>query len=119
MKIWKIALLVEDLDAAEEFYTKVVGMEVTSRGPRSIYVDAGDVKLELIKVEAFAGDERLGKPGFHHLSFSVDDIAKEAEKLKQKGAEFIREPFERTKGLQLAFFDGLNGVNLQLFDDKR
>jgi hypothetical protein len=49
----------------------------------------------------------------------VDDIERETEELKARGVKFIREPYVRLEGLQLAFFDGLNGVNLQLFDDKR
>ncbi len=119
MKIWKIGVLVEDLQAAEDFYAGKLGMEVVLRGPRSIYLDAGGVRLELIKKEAFEGDPRLGVPGVHHLSFQVDDINQETEKLKGKGVKFIREPFEIRPGLKLAFFDGLNKVNLQLFDDKR
>jgi hypothetical protein len=45
----------------------------------------------------------------------VDDVEKATEKLKAKGVDFIKEPFEALPGLTLAFFDGLNGVNLQLF----
>ena len=119
MKIWKIALLVDDLQAAEDLYVGMLGMEVVSRGPRSTWVDAGNVRLELIRKEAFAGDPRLGVPGVHHLSFQVDDIDKETEKLKAKGVNFIREPFEIRPGLRLAFFDGLNKVNLQLFNEKK
>ena len=119
MKIWKIALLVEDLKSAEDFYKETLGMEVISKGELFTFLNAGDVRLELISIKAFEGDDRLGKPGVHHLSFKVDDIENEAEKLKAKGVRFIKEPFERRKGLKLAFFDGLNGVNLQLFDDKR
>lgn len=119
MKIWKIALLVEDLKAAEDFYGGILGMEVISRGPRSVFLNAGDVRLELIRKEAFEGDKRLGIPGVHHLSFKVDDIEAATRKLKEKGIKFIREPFEIREGLKLAFFDGLNDVNLQLFDDKR
>ena len=119
MKIWKIGLLVEDLKKAEDLYAGVLGMEVVSRGPRSIWLDAGAVRLELIRTDAFQGDERLGKPGMHHLSFKVDDAEEETEELKAKGVKFIREPFEIRENLKLAFFDGLNGVNLQLFDDKR
>jgi catechol 2,3-dioxygenase-like lactoylglutathione lyase family enzyme len=119
MKIWKIGVLVEDLQAAEDFYVGVLGMGVVSRGPRSVFLDAGDVRLELIRKEAFEGDPRLGVPGVHHLSFKVEDIDRETEKLKAKGVKFILEPFEIRPGLRLAFFDGLNKVNLQLFDDKR
>jgi len=55
----------------------------------------------------------------HHLSFKIDNIETEAQKLKAKNVKFIREPFEIAKGLKLAFFDDSNNVNLQLFDDKR
>jgi catechol 2,3-dioxygenase-like lactoylglutathione lyase family enzyme len=121
MKLWKIAILVEDLKAAEEFYAGVMGMEVTSRGQGFVYLDAGAVRIELINQGTFMfkDDERLGKIGVHHLSFKVDDMQEAAEKIKSKGATFLKEPFVRLPGLQLAFFDGLNNVNLQLFDDKR
>jgi catechol 2,3-dioxygenase-like lactoylglutathione lyase family enzyme len=121
MKIWKIGVLVEDLKAAEAFYAGVLGMEVISRGPGAIYLDAGGVRLELIPKETylFRDDERLGKLGIHHLSFKVDDIQEETRKLKQEGVTFLRDPYVRREGLQLAFLDGLNNVNLQLYDDKR
>ena len=53
--------------------------------------------------------------------WAVDGLVKpeQAEELKAKGAEFIKEPFEALPGMTLAFFDGLNGVNLQLFNWKR
>lgn len=121
MKIWKIGVLVEDLKTAEDYYTGILGMEVISRGPTSIHLDAGAVRLELINKGTFLfkDDERLGNLGVHHLSFKVDNIQEETEKLKAKGLTFLKEPFLRMPGLQLAFFDGLNNVNLQLFDDKR
>ena len=121
MKVWKIALLVEDMAAAEKLYTEVLGMEIEDRLPlgeagECLFINAGGVKLELIPKAAFEGEERLGKTGVHHLSFAVDDIEKATAELKAKGAKFIKEPFEALPGLTLAFFDGLNGVNLQLFD---
>jgi catechol 2,3-dioxygenase-like lactoylglutathione lyase family enzyme len=121
MKIWKIAIVVEDLKAAEDFYAGVLGMEVVSRGEGFLYLDAGAVRLELINRGTFMlkDDERLGKLGMHHLSFKVDNIQEEAERIKSKGGMFLKEPFYRVPGLQLAFFDGLNNVNLQLYDDKR
>jgi len=119
MKIWKIGILVEDLKSAEDFYVNVMEMKVISRGARFVFLDAGEVRLELIHKDAWKDDPRLGKVGVHHLSFQVEDIQKEAKRLKEKGATFIKDPFYRMEGLQLAFIDGLNNVNLQLFDDKR
>jgi len=120
MKIWKIALLIEDMKAAEKLYTEILGMKVIERLPlgdagEALFLDAGGINLELIPKAAFAGEKRLGIPGVHHLSFQVDDIEKATQELKEKGVEFIKEPFEALPGLNLAFFDGLNGVNLQLF----
>lgn len=124
MKIWKIALLVDDIEAAEKLYTEVLGMELIERLPLGeagevLFVDAGGVRLELIPKAAFEGEERLGITGVHHLSFEVDDVEKAAEELKAKGVDFIKEPFEALPGMTLAFFDGLDGVNLQLFNWKR
>jgi catechol 2,3-dioxygenase-like lactoylglutathione lyase family enzyme len=58
-------------------------------------------------------------PGVHHLSFKADDVEKTTDELKAKGAQFFKEPFEALPGMTLAFFDGLNGVNLQLFNWKK
>ena len=124
MKIWKIALLIEDMEAAEELYAGTLGMEIIERLPlgeagEAVFLDAGGVRLELIPKAAFEGEERLGITGVHHLSFKADDVEKTAEELKAKGVSFIKEPFEAMPGMTLAFFDGLNGVNLQLFNWER
>lgn len=124
MKIWKIALLIDDMEAAEKLYSEILGMEIVERlslgeAGEILFIDAGGVRLELIPKAAFEGEERLGITGVHHLSFEVDDVEKAAEELKARGAEFIKEPFEAMPGMNLAFFDGLDGVNLQLFNWKR
>jgi len=99
-------------------------MEVFERLPlgeagEALFIDAGGVQLELIPKAAFEGEERLDVPGLHHLSFKVEDVGKATKELKAKGANFFKEPFEAVPGMTLAFFDGLNGVNLQLFNWKR
>lgn len=124
MKIWKIALLIDDMKAAEKLYTEVLGMKVIERlslgeAGEALFLDAGNINLELIPKAAFAGEKRLGITGVHHLSFKVDNVEKTAEELKAKGVEFVKEPFEALPGMTLAFFDGLDGVNLQLFKWER
>lgn len=123
MKIWKIALLVKDMKEAEELYVNKLGMTLLERLPLGdagevLFLDAGNVNLELIPVKVFEGGGRLAVPGVHHLSFKVDDVEKSTEELKAEGIKFIKEPFEVLPGLTLAFFDGTNGVNLQLFHRK-
>ena len=94
-------------------------MEIISRTPRSLYLDAGAFWLELIHKDVYKDDQRLANLGVHHLSFKVDDIQEETRKLKANGVSFIKEPYLRTAGLQLAFFHAPNNVVLQLMDDKR
>ncbi|NIQ39428.1 MAG: hypothetical protein GTN81_12680 [Proteobacteria bacterium] len=79
MRIWKIALLVDDVTAAENLYHEVLGVKVISRLPignagECVFLDAGGVQLELIPKAAFAEEDRLSRLGLHHLSFKADDV---------------------------------------------
>lgn len=126
-KIWKIALLVEDTQEAEKLYVDKLGLHVLSRRDLSsmgvngeaVFLDAGNVQLELIPAAAFAGaPQRISTPGMHHLSFKADDVPATQEELRAKGVNFFKEAFSPLPGMTLAFFDGTNGVNLQLYDQK-
>ena len=128
MHIWKIALLVDDVKAAEKFYRETVGLPLIERlslasmgiDDDAVFLDAGNVQLELIPRAAFAqAPERLQRAGVHHLSFRVEDVPARQTELQSGGAEFIVDAFNPIPGMTLAFFDGTNGVNLQLFDWKR
>ncbi len=128
LKIWKIALLVEDVKEAEKLYVETLGLPVIERlslaamgvDGEAVFLDAGNVQLELIPKAAFNGaPERLATCGVHHLSFAVDDVPAMQEELKAKGAHFVLEAFSPVAGMTLAFFDGTNGVNLQLFNWRR
>jgi catechol 2,3-dioxygenase-like lactoylglutathione lyase family enzyme len=109
-------------------YVETLGLPVLDRlslepmgvDGEAVFLDAGNVQLELIPQAAFnAAPERLAKCGVHHLSFQVDDVEATQEELKSKGAQFVLEGFKPVEGLTIAFFDGTNGVNLQLFNWKR
>ena len=120
MKIWKIALLMSDMKKAEELYVNKLGLKVIDRldlgeSGEAIFLDAGNVQLELIPAAAFEGVWGLDRPGVHHLSFKADDVAAGTEELREKGVTVKKEPFQPLDGMTLAFFDGLDGVNLQLF----
>ena len=120
MKIWKIALLMSDMQKAEELYVNKLGLEVRERLDlgelgEALFLDAGNVQLELIPATAFEGVWGLDRPGVHHLSFKSDDVEAETEELQQRGITVKKEPFQPLEGMTLAFFDGLDGVNLQLF----
>ena len=55
--------------------------------------------------------------GFHHISFEAESVDAAFEELKSKGVKILRAPFDASiEGLRLAFFEGPNGVRLQLFE---
>jgi catechol 2,3-dioxygenase-like lactoylglutathione lyase family enzyme len=120
MKIWKIALLMSDMKKAEDLYVNKLGLKVLNRldlgeNGEALFLDAGNVKLELIPAAAFEGAWGLDRPGVHHLSFKADDVEAGTEELRKRGIKVKKEPFQPLEGMTLAFFDGLDGVNLQLF----
>lgn len=120
MKIWKIALLMNDMEKAEDLYVNKLGLKVLDRLDlgeigEAIFLDAGNVNLELIPAAAFEGVWGLDRPGVHHISFKADDVEAGTEILREKGVTVKKEPFQPLEGMTLAFFDGLDGVNLQLY----
>jgi catechol 2,3-dioxygenase-like lactoylglutathione lyase family enzyme len=121
LKIWKIALLMSDMKKAEDLYVNKLGFKVLDRidlgeQGEALFLDAGDVNLELIPAAAFEGVWGLDRPGVHHISFKADDVEASTEDLRKRGVTVKKEPFHPLDGMTLAFFDGLDGVNLQLFN---
>ena len=96
-KIDHIDFFVDDLEKAEEYFTKKLGFKLSRRTEhvgKSIELTspAGDFLFEFHQ-----GSEELYKaeresPGwpchFSHIAFKVDDINKEFEELKSKGVSF-------------------------------
>lgn len=115
----KAAVVVQSVADAERFYTEVLGLTVTERIPSGADADdedyvmlgAGSTTLELMPQKAMGV-----APGFHHLSFRVDDVDAAAAALRKQGVTVEKEPFDAPGGLRLAFFRGPGGVLLQLFE---
>ncbi|MBI4583156.1 MAG: VOC family protein [Planctomycetes bacterium] len=124
MKIWKIALLMSDMKKAEDLYVKKLGLKVLERlnlGEKgeALLLDAGKVCLELIPAAAFEGSWGLDRPGIHHISFKSEDVDAATEILHEKGFKVKKDPFSPLDGVTVSFLDGLDGVNLQLYHDRK
>ena len=122
--IHKIAIVTNDVEAAVRFYTEKLGLAVVERfssgdddaegGEDYVFLDAGGVILELMPAAA------VEEPaGFHHISFLVDDMDGAVQELDEKGVTILKQPFTPgVEELRLAFFEGPDGLNLQLFERK-
>jgi catechol 2,3-dioxygenase-like lactoylglutathione lyase family enzyme len=116
-KIHKIAVVTDDVEGSVAFYTQKLGMEVMERFHNEddedfVFLKAGDIKLELMPKKTMETPE-----GFHHISFEVEHVDSACEELRAKGVKILVEPFDTgVGGIRLAFFEGPNGLRLQLFE---
>jgi methylmalonyl-CoA epimerase len=115
MKIKRIAhlgIVVADLDAALNFFTDGLPLELTHieefQGMKIGFLPVGDSSIELLQdtsgssvVKKFL--DKNGE-GIHHIAFEVDDIHQALAELKEKGIRLINEtPRPGAHGMTIAF----------------
>jgi len=126
VKELRVALTVDDFDAALEFYRDRLGLpllEAWSDDGRVVLLDAGRATLELLDARhAAAVDEiEVGRrvAGPVRLALEVDDSAATSERLQEAGATHIAGPvvtpwrhsnvrLEAPDGMQLTLFTVLD-----------
>jgi len=113
-KVDHIGIAVKNLDETIPYYTETLGLtllkveEVASESVRVAFVDAGNVKLELLEPMSeqsaiYSFIEKKGE-GIHHIAFEVDGIEERMEELRTKGIRILSEkPKVGAGGAQVAF----------------
>jgi len=132
MKIKKmnhIAVLVEDIPAALNFWRDTLGLDVKEQrdvpaeAARVAFLPVGDSEIEL--VQPTTSDSGLAKylskrgSGMHHLCLEVDDIEVVMSQLKAKGVRLIHDtPLTDAKGRRYAFIhpQSATGVLVELYE---
>jgi predicted enzyme related to lactoylglutathione lyase len=109
-KLSFVSVVVEDQEAALDFYTSKLGFEkrrdYSFKGfPRFLSVaPTGQKDVELVLVQA--GASNIGAHGGHTgIVFSTDDCPKDFAALKERGVRFTAEPTEQPFGVQALFTD--------------
>lgn len=123
-----IAIVVEEIDSALEFWRDVLGLEVgqieevPEQKARVAFLPSGESKIEL--VEPTTGDSGIARylqkrgPGMHHLCIEIDDIESMLKQLKAHGIRLINQsPQIGADGRKYAFIhpESTNGVLLELY----
>ncbi|MDY6878042.1 MAG: methylmalonyl-CoA epimerase [Chloroflexota bacterium] len=127
--IHHIAIAVRDLDAALEFYSETLGLEITGRreepneGVEIAFLPAGDAEIELLRpLDEESGVARfLDKrgEGLHHICLEVEDIEMAMERLQASGAQLLSEkPQVGVHGTRYVFVHpkSAHGVLLELYE---
>ena len=127
-----IGIAVDDLAAAVETYTRLLGAEVEHRdrleqqGVDAVSMRGGSGRIELLA--PLGADTPVGRflakrgPGLHHIAFQVADVGAELERLRQAGTRLIDEsPRRGLFGLEVAFVhpEATGGVLAEFVSDDR
>lgn len=109
-----IGIAVKSIDVSSEYYIHTLGLkllaieEVQSQKVRVAFIDAGNVKFELL--EPIDGEGPIAKflekrgEGVHHIAFGVKDIRARMAELTEKGVQLLQEePKVGAGGAEVAF----------------
>ncbi|GLC88794.1 methylmalonyl-CoA epimerase [Lysinibacillus piscis] len=113
-KVDHIGIAVRNLEERITYYTETLGLtllkveEVASQQVRVAFIDAGNVKLELLEamseqstIHSFI--EKRGE-GVHHIAFGVTGIRERMAELREKGIQLLsEEPKLGAGGAEVAF----------------
>jgi catechol 2,3-dioxygenase-like lactoylglutathione lyase family enzyme len=109
-----------DPEATAQWFERMLGAQII----RSMQEGAPRVDLKLGGANIFiapvkAGDGVNAPPttpyqGLDHFGLTVDNVDAAAAELKQKGAEFTKEPTTMRPGVRVCFIRGPQGVSIEL-----
>lgn len=113
-KVDHIGIAVKSIEASLPFYTEMLALTliktetVKNQGVAVAFIDAGNVKLELL--EPLNDDSPIAKfiekkgEGIHHIAFKVEGIDQRITELKEEGIRFISDhPKPGAGGANVAF----------------
>ena len=116
-KIGQIAITVDDLTRAKDFYRNTLGMKFLFDAGHLAFLQCGDVRLMLTT------PEKPEPRGGTILYYKVDDIHATHAALKSRGVEFIQEPHLIAKmpdhDLWMAFIKDTEGNTIGIMCEVR
>jgi methylmalonyl-CoA/ethylmalonyl-CoA epimerase len=127
-----IGIAVKNLEAAIDFYEKVLGLtcynieEVAEQKVRTAFLMVGETKIELLESTDPEGPigkfiEKKGE-GIHHIAFSVEKIEDHLKHALEMGISLIdSKPRKGAEGLDIAFLHPKStlGVLMELCEKKQ
>jgi len=131
-RITHIGVAVRDLRNATELFSKLLGVKegltehVAEQKVKATFFRIGDGGIELL--EPTGPDSAIAKfiekrgEGVHHLSFEVDDLEDEIERLKKEGFMMVDDkPRVGADGYRVAFLHPktTNGVLVEISEKTR
>ena len=112
-----LAIVTSQYERLREFYAETLGLPVVGGFPGHaiVFLDAGGVRIELIREEAPAEmppSALAVRRGWHHLAWEVDDVDAAHADLVARGVESSSSPEDfpsESPGLRIAFLRDPDG----------
>ena len=127
IKINHVAIVVQDIDAALNFWEQTFGLkldhveDVPSQKSKVAFLPLGESEIELVQPTTTDSGlasflEKRGE-GMHHICIEVEDIDATLAELKSKGVRLINDVPEELPGRKMAFVHpkAANGVLVELY----
>ena len=127
IKINHVAIVVQDIDAALNFWEQTFGLkldhveDVPSQKSKVAFLPLGESEIELVQPTTSDSGlayflEKRGE-GMHHICIEVEDIDATLAELKSKGVRLINDVPEELPGRKMAFIHpkAANGVLVELY----
>jgi methylmalonyl-CoA/ethylmalonyl-CoA epimerase len=131
-RIAHIAIAVKDLKESKALFARLLGIpasndeHVPQQGVRTTMFQVGETAVELLEgtnpespVSKFIG--KKGE-GIHHISFDVENVAREMDRLRKAGFQFVDDqPGPGADGTLVAFLHPrmTNGVLIEISEKRR
>jgi lactoylglutathione lyase len=125
MKLSQIRLMVKDFNKSVAFYKNVMEFPVVMIEEKMQYAsfNTGEIKLELLSRASMAevlGEKELPIDAVSQSKFlldvAVDDVDKIYNRLKEKGAESVTEPYDRKEwNARVAHFRDPDGNIIEIY----
>jgi catechol 2,3-dioxygenase-like lactoylglutathione lyase family enzyme len=112
-----VAISTPNFAQLREFYVETLGLPVVGGflGHDILFIGAGSTPIELVGEEA-AGDE-VGRNGWNHLAWEVEDVDETYSELSARGVHFSVPPEDfppEAPTMRIAFFQDPDGNLLEL-----
>jgi catechol 2,3-dioxygenase-like lactoylglutathione lyase family enzyme len=121
-EIVSVRYMVDDVEEAVTFYTKILGFEVLTNFP-PVFADVkrGNLRLLLAGPDSSAGrpmpdGTKPGPGGWNRVHFIVDDIEEEVSRLRDAGARFRYDDIVAGPGGKQILLLDPSGNVLELFE---
>ena len=119
-EVINVRYMVDDVDKAVDFYTRMLGFEVTmSAAPAFADIRRGRLRLLISGPKSSAGramedGAQPGPGGWNRIHFIVDDLEREVARLDEAGASF-RNPMVTGPGGKQILLEDPSGNVVELF----